>query len=188
MATSDEIGAGQLPAFSATQPFEQLAIELKSEGKEYDKIVNTLNAEFGLELKQRRVREWFHAGGRLEQAYLEYNQWYADQTVASAKIKIKKLSGRAADTLGELMDEAYDSRVRRQAASDILKKYVPDRQVVIDDSSGDELPPSIGDAGDEVIAGIAKKAKADKQEKAKDGQVEVADAPQGEEPGPKPGA
>lgn len=176
MATADETNTQQLPTFSNTKVFEQLAIQLRSEGKSYEEIRNTINEEYKLAYKQQSIREWFMAGGRLEQAYLEYNEWHADQSVIRAKLKIKKSSETAADTLDELMTDKFDGRVRYQASKTILGKYIPDRQVVVDERNADELPSAIADAGDKVLTG-----------NKEDGQKPVVDAPESEPPSEEPG-
>lgn len=149
--TENSTGEKQLPTFANTKPYEQLAIMLRAEGKTSEEIANTVNAEYKLAYKAQSIRQWFMAGGSLEQAYLEYNEALADQAVTEAKLKIKKLSGVAADTLGELMTDKFDGRVRQQAAKTVLGKYVPDRQVVVDETRADEIPSAIGDAGDKVL-------------------------------------
>lgn len=176
---ADSTGHKQLPTFSTLKPFEQLAVTLKAEGSKYEEIVNTINSEYSLAYKQISVRQWFMAGGRLEQAYLEYNEAMADQAVIEAKLKIKRLSNKAADTLDKLMDDDFDGRVRQQAARTVLGKYIPDRQVVIDESKADDLPSAIGDAGDEVLN--------DEPTGGDNGQNEVADTRESETPGPNPG-
>lgn len=178
MATADETNTSSLPQFSAVKPFEQLAVQLRAEGNDYQKVTDTINAEFNLAYKMPSVREWFHAGGRLEQAYYEYLEWHADQSVIRAKVKIKTISEKAAETLEDLLSDKYDGRVRQQAARTVLGKYIPDRQVVIDDSKADDLPSAIGDAGDDVL----KDTPGDKN-----GSDEVVNPPQGESPSPNPG-
>lgn len=174
MATADATGAKQLPTFSNVKEFEQLAITLRSEGKKYAEIANTINAEYNLAYKEMSLRQWFMAGGKLEQAYNEYLEWHADQSVMEAKLKIKRLSVKAADTLDELMDDASAGNVRQQAAKTILGKYVPDRQVVVDETKADEIPSAIGDAGDAVL---------NDNPGDENGSDEVANPPQGETPG-----
>ena len=179
MATADETNTSTLPQFSAIKPFEQLAVQLRAEGRTYEEIVNTINAEFDLAYKQGGVREWFGAGGRLEQAYYEFLEWHADQSVIRAKVKIKTISEKAANTLEELMTDKYDGRVRQQAARTVLGKYIPDRQVVIDENKADDLPSAIGDAGDDVLN--------DEPAGGDNGQNKVADTRESETPGPNPG-
>lgn len=180
MATADETNTSSLPQFSAVKPFEQLAIQLRAEGNDYTKITDTVNAEFNLAYKMPSLREWFHAGGRLEQAYYEYLEWHADQSVIRAKVKIKTITEKAAETLEDLMSDKYDGRVRQQAARTVLGKYIPDRQVVIDESKADDLPSAIGDAGDDVLN--------DSPGDESNGQDEVVNPPQSEPAGPQPGA
>lgn len=158
----------QLPTFSNTKPFEQLAIVLRAEGKDYEDVVNTVNAEYSLAYKQQSIRQWFMVGGRLEQAYLEYNEAMADQAVAEAKLRIKKLSLSAATTLEELMGNNHAGNVRQQAARTILGKYIPDRQILVDESKVEEIPEEIGSAGDAIMDG------------AGDGQKQVDNSPKGE--------
>lgn len=167
MATTDETNIRQMPTFSATKAHEQLAVMLRAEGKTYDVITNQLNAEYNLAYSERTLREWFIAGGRLEAAYFEYLDALADQSVREAKTKIKRLSVKAADTLDELLNESNAGNVRQQAAKTILGKYIPDRQVLIDESTADDLPDELADIGDEVVTGDS------------NGPKQVDDAPQG---------
>lgn len=179
MANTSEAAtnAKQLPTFSNVKEFEQLAITLRAEGKSYAEVANMINAEYSLAYKEITLRGWFMAGGRLEQAYSEYLEWHADQSVMEAKLKIKKLSTAAAETLGELITDKFDGRVRQQAAKTILGKYVPDRQVVVDETGADEIPSAIGDAGDKVLTGDEP-----------DGQNEVANPPEGAPADPDAGS
>lgn len=175
MATADATNNKQLPTFSNVKEFEQLAITLRSEGKKYAEIANTINAEYDLAYKEMTLRQWFMAGGKLEQAYNEFLEWHADQSVMAAKLKIKQLSVKAAETLDDLMNDDIAGNVRQQAARTILGKYIPDRQVVIDETKADDLPSAIGDAGDALIT------------EGEDGQEKMADAPQGEPASPETG-
>lgn len=170
MAT-DSTNVKQLPTFSNIKEFEQLAITLRSEGKKYAEIANTINAEYDLAYKEMSLRQWFMAGGKLEQAYYEYLEWHADQSVIRAKMKIKTITEKAADTLDKLMDDDNAGNVRQQAAKTILGKYVPDRQVVVDESKADDIPSAIGDAGDKVITD---------EPGGNNGPDEVANPPQGQ--------
>lgn len=152
MATSDELNVGELPSFSVLKPFEQTAIVLRAEGKSYLEILNHINTEYSLAYKQRAIEEWFYAGGRLVQAYLEYNTAVADQAVETAKMRIKKSSDRAAQVLDELMGEQYDPKIRVHAAKAVLGKFVPDRQVVFDGGGDpDNLPDGLADEMDSVV-------------------------------------
>lgn len=160
----------QLPSFSTIKEFEQMVIMLRTEGKQYAEITNTINAEYGLAYKELTVRQWLMSGGRLEQAYLEYNEALADAMVAEAKLKIKKLSSKAADTLDELMNESVASNVRGNAAKTVLAKYIPDRQVILDEAKADDLPSVIGDAGDDALDKI--------EAEAANGPIDVVDPPQ----------
>lgn len=172
MATVDATNHALLPSFSSIKPFEQLAVTLRAEGKKYQDITNTINAEYSLAYKEMTVRQWFIAGGRLEQAFNEYNEWHADQAVMRAKIRIKKLSEKASKTLSILMSDKFDGAVRHNAAKTTLAKYIPDRQVVVDESKADEIPSAIGDAGDEALT------------EDQNGQEQVADPPAGESASP----
>lgn len=142
----------QLPAFSAVKKHEQLAIILRSEGQKYPQIVNQINTDFDLTYKEASVREWFIAGGRLEQAYNEYLEFMADESVREAKIQIKKLSVKAVERLSKLLeDDSVADNIVERAARTVLAKYIPDRQILVDENKADELPTAIGDAGDAVL-------------------------------------
>lgn len=173
---ADSTNSKQLPSFSTLKPFEQLAITLRAEGKLWEEVTNTINAEYKLAYKQITIRQWFIAGARLEQAYLEYLEFHADLAVAEAKLKIKKMSKKAAETLNDLMSDKYDGTVRHNAAKTTLSKYVPDRQVVVDESKADEIPSAIVDAGDKAL------------DEDENGQEQVADAPASESAGPDTGS
>lgn len=150
MATKDEINTKELPAFSSTKAHEQMAISMRAEGKTYQEVTNTINAEFNLAYKVNSVMEWFYSGGRLEAAYLEYLAAYADQSLKMARLKIKSLQTKAADTLEDLLGSHVPSNVRQQAARTVLNKFIPDRQIVSDNDK-DDIPPEIGAAGDSVM-------------------------------------
>lgn len=143
----------QLPTYSTLKAHEQLAIQLRSEGMKYKDIVGQLKTDYNLVYKEASLREWFMAGGRLEIAYNEFLEFLAEESVKQAKLKIKQLSSKAVDKLEALLDDdnTADNIVERTART-ILNKYIPDRQVIIDETKADELPPAIGDAGDDVLS------------------------------------
>lgn len=160
----------QLPTFSNLKGFEQLAVTLKADGQKYAEIVNTINAEYELAYKELTLRGWFMAGGRLEQAYLEYVDVLADQAVREAKTKIKRMSLTAANTLEDLMKDDVGSNARGLAARTVLAKYIPDRQIIVDETKTDDLPDELAAAADNIVKGGGKT----------DGQKPVDDPPKGE--------
>lgn len=166
----------QLPTFSTLKNHERLAIQLRSEGQSYKSIVEQIKIDYDLQYKEGTLRDWFMAGGRLENGYYEYVEWSADESVKQAKLKIKRLTSVAADKLEGLMTskDTADNIVER-AARTVLNKYVPDRQVILDENNADEIPSAIGDAGDEVLTGD------------QNGPDEMANPPQGEPASPNPG-
>jgi len=169
----------QLPTFSTLKVHEQLAIQLRSEGQGYRSIVDQLKVDYDLQYKEGTLREWFMAGGRLEVAYYEYLDFAADESVKQAKLKIKQLSLKAANKLETLMDskDTADNIVER-AARTVLNKYIPDRQVIIDEAAADEIPSAISDAGDKVLTETPGDT---------NGSDEMANTPQGEPASPNPG-
>ena len=167
----------QLPTYSTLKVHEQLAVQLRAEGQSYKAVVEQIQVDYDLTYKEGSVREWFMAGGRLEIAYYEYLEFAADEAVRQAKLKIKQLSKTAADKLENLMnDKNTADNIVERAARTVLNKYIPDRQVIIDESKADDLPSVIGDAGDEAITGEP------------NGQNEVDNAPKSEPTSPSPGA
>lgn len=177
MAAADEMNIGELPQFATLPPHQQHAVVLRAGGKSAKEIVNTINAEFEMALKQRTIEEWFFAAGKLMPAYLEYNEKMADIAIESAKAKIKKASEGAADTLVELMSNSHEGSVRVRAALGVLAKYVPDRQVILDGGKTNELPPEIAAAID---------AKVDSEKKDEDAAIDAA-AGDSESPQPTEG-
>lgn len=142
----------QLPTFSTLKIHEQLAIQLRSEGQAYKAIVGQIKADYDLSYKEATLREWFMAGGRLEAAYYEYLEFAADEAVKQAKLKIKRLSTVAADKLeGLMLDSDTADNIVERAARTVLAKYIPDRQILVDENKADDLPAAIGDAGDDVL-------------------------------------
>jgi hypothetical protein len=173
MATADETNTKQLPEFSSLKAFEQMAIVLHSEGRPYEEIVNMMNAEYDLAYKLMTVREWFWAGGRLEQAYLEYNEANANQHLAHARQKIKQLSLKAANTLDELMDTSTAGTVRQQAAKTVLSKYIPDRQIIVDESKTEDLPDKLAADMDAELEDKDGPDKVDEPQQSEDSTQEV---------------
>lgn len=167
MAKDEEINTGELPQFSVLRPFEQMAVTLKAGGSTHEQIKNTINAEFGLDYGVRGVEEWFRSGGRLEQAYLEYNGAIADRAIKEARSAIKKAAPKAVDTLVEILGKGYETPSRVAAAKALLNKYIPDRQVISEGDDGEDVPDELGRAGDKVLTG------------EQDGQNKVDDAPEG---------
>lgn len=153
MATREETNIKKLPAFSDAAPNERFAIELRAEGKTYEEVTNTMNAEFKTAYKMGSVREWFIADGRLNQAYMEYNDMLAAESLKQARMKLKRASERAADTLLELTSSKYDAGVRERAAGRILNKYIPDRQIIFDTDSEESIPESLGGQADKIVKG-----------------------------------
>lgn len=162
----------KLPQFATLKEHEKLAIIMRAEGKPNRVICNQINDQFDLSYKEMTVAQWFIADGRLEQPYLEYIEYSADQAVIRAKMKIKSMSELAASTLEELMsDKNTADNVRQQAAKTVLGKYIPDRQVIVDQTHADELPSELADIANDAIAG-------DEQNGGEDGPQQVDDAPQ----------
>jgi hypothetical protein len=185
-SNADSTNSKQLPTFSSIKPYEQLAVVLRSEGKTAEQTVNQINAEYELAYKANTVRDWFMAGGRLEAAYMEYLEWLADQSVREAKLKIKRLSATAADTLEEIMKDANGPvNVRQQAAKTVLGKYIPDRQIIVDEAKTDELPDSLADDADAIAAADDKPPEepkeTDKTNGADDGSKQVDDPPESQQ-------
>ena len=151
MAIKEQKNTKKLSTFHNIKPHEKLAIQLRSEGRTYEQVTNTINSEYDLGYKQQSVRAWFIPGGKLEQAYYEFNDEIAKESLKRAKMKLKKAAESAVDTLLELTGNEHEGGVRVRAASRILNKYIPDRQVILDAESEDKLPDSLSEAGDKVV-------------------------------------
>lgn len=150
MATSDETNNRTLPSFSVLKGHERAAVVLKSEGKTVEQIVANINDEFALTYTVRGVGEWFQAGGRLEQALIEYNEALAVASLRDARQLIKRASRSAAATLIKGLNNP-DPRVANDAAKSLLNKYIPDRQVISDSMTEEELPEELANAGDALL-------------------------------------
>lgn len=153
MATADSTNTKLLPTFSNIKPFEQLAVQLRAEGKSYEEVTNTINAEFELAYKSPSLRQWFMVGGRLEQAFMEYNEAMADQSIKVAKTKLKAAQTQLADWLIELASPGHESNVRISAIRAGLNKFIPDKQIVMTAEPDDELPDEIANAAAKVLHG-----------------------------------
>lgn len=173
MATKNETNTKDLPSFSSIKGHERRAVILRAEGRTYAQVTANINDEFALDYAEPSVREWFVAGGRLEQAYNDFVEAQATAALREARQTIKRASNAAAATLVSLLKPGQDPRLQLDAAKSILNKYLPDKQIVLDAEGEDELPDELADVGDDVLDG----------EEDDDGPVAVDDTPQGEAPG-----
>jgi hypothetical protein len=153
MADSIDPNANQqLPTYSLLKAHEQLAIALRSEGQPYKAVVAQIEVDYNLVYKEQGIREWFMAGGRLEQANNEYLEFLADESVKQAKLHIKRLSTKASDVLEKLMDDKDTAdNIKERAARTVLNKYIPDRQIIVDENKKDDLPGAIAAAAEGVL-------------------------------------
>ncbi len=174
MATKDETNLIALPRFSTLPPVDQRAIVLRADGRTYDQISGILMSEFGLERSPITIRGWFNVNGRLEQAYMDYNQAIADATVKRAKQLAQRLSEQAIATLGDLMKDGNDGTVRLGAAKAMANKFIPDRQVVINNREED-VPSDLMDEGEGVLSDI-------RGDSATNGQTDASGQPGSDQP------
>lgn len=177
MATADETNTTALPSFSTIKGHERRAVILKAEGKTIDQITAHINNEFALDYSAATVKEWFFAGGRLEQAYSEYNEAMAEQSLKEGRQLIKKATRSAAAVLIRQLGPSFDPNIQQSAAKALLNKFVPDKQVSL---TGEHVEPTVPDE----IAAIADQL----AEEDSDGSEQVDDPPQGGEDPATPGA
>lgn len=175
MATKDETNVQELPGFSSIKGYERRAIILKSEGKTVAQITAHINDEFALTYSELTVAEWFYAGGKLEQAFSEYNEAQAHLSLQEARQLIKKASKAAAANMVAKI-ASPDDRVSLDASRHLLNKYIPDRQIVSDSPEPEaDLPDELKD----VAAAL---------KEADDGPKPVDEPPVGGTDQPAPGA
>lgn len=176
MATADSTNTTQLVAFSGVRNFERRLIILRAEGKPYAELRSVLALEFNKKWTESYIRTLFAAGGRLEQAYIEYNEALAAASLKEAKLLAQRASKAAIITMTELMGNSQEPRIRLDAAKAVANKYVPDRQVIFEGGEAEtDLPDEIANAGLKLL------------EEAENGPVAVDDVQQGESVGEQSG-
>lgn len=175
-SNSDSTNDSKLPAFSSIKAFERKAIILKSEGHTMDVVTAHVNDMYALNYTADTLRSWFWAGGRLEQAWLEYNDHLSEVTLREARHAIKQHSLKAVNRLIKVVDkEGAEDRDAIRASATILNKYIPDKQLVLDkDNATDELPPAIANAG--IAAALAEDEKNASDTKPDDATESPADS------------
>lgn len=154
MATQDATNTKPFKTFLNLDGPEQMAIVLKSEGRMYEEIIADINREFGRQYSLQTLKWWFMAGGKLEQAYLDYLEELGNEAVREAKLLIRRGTRAAASTLIQKLT-SKDERVQVRAATGLLNKYVPDKQItIIEDGVGDDdLPEELSDKADSIVTG-----------------------------------
>ncbi len=176
MATADSTNTKQLIAFSSVNNWERRIIILRAEGKPYRELVSVLKDEFHKRWTESYVRQLFMAGGRLEQAYIEYNEALAAASLKEAKLLAQRASKSAIITMVDLMKDSNEPGIRLNAAKAIANKYVPDRQIVFEGGEAEtDLPDEIANAGLKLL------------EEAEHGPVTVDDVQQSESVGESSG-
>lgn len=168
-ATGKTTNTTEFPSFTSLKLHQRRAVILRAEGKTIAQITAHINNEFVLTYSEITVKEWFHAGGKLEQAYNEYIEADAAMSLKQARLAIKRASKNAVATVLDQM-RSPDGRLALDAAKTILNKYVPDRQVVHDGPEDD------GDIPDE-LTNIANAIAMEPEENNE--QKPVDDAPEG---------
>lgn len=172
MATQDATNTSQLVAFSSVGNHERRLIIMRSEGKPYAELVTVARNEFNLRWTESYIRHLFSVGGRLEQAYREYNDALAGQSLREAKQLAQRASKAAIITMTELMGAAQEPTIRLNAAKALANKFVPDRQIVFDGGAGEsDIPDEIANAGVALL------------EEAENGPEQVDDPQQGQPTG-----
>lgn len=154
MANPASTNVGELSRFTTLPVLDQQVIVWRAEGHSYKQIAAGLLNEFGAKKSEETIRTWFAPGGRLEQAYLDYNQELADASVKRAKQLAQRLSENAIATLGDLMKETQDGTVRLGAAKALANKYIPDRQVIVGATNEDDIPAELAGEGEEALSAI----------------------------------
>ena len=168
----DRTNTKQLLALSSVKNFERRLIILRAEGKSYADLREVLRAEFHKQWTESYIRSLFSAGGRLEQAYLEYNEALAAASLKEAKLLAQRASKAAIITMTELMGNSQEPRIRLDAAKAVANKYVPDRQVIFEGGQAEsDLPEEIANAGLKLL------------EEAENGSNPLDDPSQGESVG-----
>lgn len=175
MATKDETNTGKLPSFSVLKDSERRAVILKGEGKSAAQITAHINDEFAQSYTERTVAEWFYAGGRLEQAYSEFQEAKAHLALQESKQLIKIATKAAAANMIAKINSP-DDRVSLDASRHLLNKYIPDRQIISDSPEQEaDLPDELQDAATAL-------------KEAEDGPKPVDEPPVGPADQPAPGA
>lgn len=161
---ADSTGTSKVPSFSSIKAYERRAVILRGQGQPYEVIKEHINAEFALNYKEPTVREWFIAGGKLEQAYHEYNTAMAEQSLKEAKqVLLRAQRAAATGIVGQFTNP--DPRVAQKAMLSVLNKYIPDKQIMLEGPVQDsDLPPELGEEGDKII----ESANTDPQHRAAD--------------------
>lgn len=147
-------GSKQLATFLNIKEHEKLAVVLRSEGKSYEEIVAAIKSEYNLDYQAVSLRVWFMAGGRLEQAYLDYIEELGNAAVKEGKLAIRRATRPASNTLISLLAD-QESSIKLRAALGILNKYVPDKQIMITEGGvgDDDLPEELSDTADDIVTG-----------------------------------
>jgi hypothetical protein len=127
----DSTNTSELPSFSVLKDSERRAVILKGEGKSNPQIAAHINDEFAQSYSERTVQEWFVAGGRLEQAYSEFQEAKAHLALQEARQIIKIATKAAAANMISKINSP-DDRVSLDASRHLLNKYIPDRQIISD--------------------------------------------------------
>jgi hypothetical protein len=165
----------KLPEFPGLKLHEKRAVMLRAEGKTYDQVTNHINTEYALDYSVKTIQEWFQAGGRLEQAYLEFVGAMASSSLKEARLLIMRSMKSAAATLISGMNNP-DPRIAQEAAKSLLNKYIPDKQIALSGAAiEDELPPELDLAAEEILAGGG------------DGSEQVDNPPESSSDTPNPG-
>lgn len=148
MANPDSTNASELPSFTVLKGHERRAVILKGEGKTNAQIAAHINNEFTLEYSDRTVQEWFIPNGRLFQALMEFNEAQAALSLKEARQLIKKATrGAAATLISQLANP--DAHIAQGAAKALLNKYIPDKQIQLDNTFQEEdLPEELAAVAD----------------------------------------
>lgn len=171
----DSTNTSELPSFSVLKDSERRAVLLKGEGKTIAQVTAHINDEFAQTYSERTVQEWFVAGGRLEQAFSEFQEAKAHLALQEARQLIKIATKAAAANMISKIN-SQDDRVSLDASRHLLNKYIPDRQIISDS------PEQEADLPDEL------QAAATALKEAEDGPKPVDEPPVGPADQPAPGA
>lgn len=148
---ADKKGIIKFQEFSGLKLNEKRAVMLRAEGKTYEQVMNNINDEFALDYSLKTIQEWFAAGGRLEQAYHDYVDALAYQSLKEARQLYMRSQRAASAKIISLMNTS-DDRIALDAAKTIKNTFIPDKQLsVTPDNLDDDIPAELRKKGEEIF-------------------------------------
>lgn len=101
------------------------AILMRNEGRTYQAITVSLEQQFERTYSLSTVKHWFAAGGSLEPHLQALEDELANEAIRQAVLMAKKVSLRAVEVLGEIMEQGKNPYHRIAAAKAILEITMP---------------------------------------------------------------